>query len=244
MYDRRSKPPSQASTTSPLRDCTRITLRESAITPLCGCTCYMPHNSNMADDITQRSSIGNVYCPKMDIVHTISSQVAIRRRIQTNTNPYGTEANAAGRVGMHMRCANKTSAEWFRRERGTGQIPRKICKKRGICGCCALRRTIKREAREQRSSWHAENSVERVHPRLIRDSPENLFAQCDQNWIGLGQTGAMRVGVRKTTRKFMELHNELSRCALLVHYSDFVYNSQNYVTRKCIKANTNNRRAS
>jgi hypothetical protein len=33
--------------------------------------------------------------------------------------------------------------------------------------------------------------VERVHPRLIRDSPENLFAQCDQNWIGLGQTGAI-----------------------------------------------------
>ena len=32
------------------------------------------------------------------------------------------------------------------------QIPRKICKKRGICGCCALRRTIKRKAREQRSS--------------------------------------------------------------------------------------------
>ena len=55
-------------------------------------------------------------------------------------------------VGMRVRCANKASAEWFRRERGIGQIPRKICKKRGICGCCALRRTIKRKAREQRSS--------------------------------------------------------------------------------------------
>jgi len=56
-------------------------------------------------------------------------------------------------VGMRVRCANKASAEWFRRERGIGQIPRKICRKRGICGCCALRRTIKRKAREQRSSW-------------------------------------------------------------------------------------------
>ena len=55
-------------------------------------------------------------------------------------------------VGMRVRCANKAGAEWFRRERGIGQIPRKICKKRGICGCCALRRTIKRKAREQRSS--------------------------------------------------------------------------------------------
>ena len=55
-------------------------------------------------------------------------------------------------VGMRVRCANKASAELFRRERGIGQIPRKIYKKRGICGCCALRRTIKRKAREQRSS--------------------------------------------------------------------------------------------
>ena len=49
-------------------------------------------------------------------------------------------------VGMRVRCANKASAEFFRRERGIGQIPRKICKKRGICGCCALRRTIKRKS--------------------------------------------------------------------------------------------------
>jgi hypothetical protein len=62
-------------------------------------------------------------------------------------------------VGMRVRCANKASAEWFRRERGIGQIHRKICKKRGISGCCALRRTIKRKAREQRSSWHAEHEV-------------------------------------------------------------------------------------
>ena len=62
-------------------------------------------------------------------------------------------------VGMRVRCANKLSAEWFRRERGIGQNPRKICKKRGIFGCCALRRAIKRKAREQRSSWHAEHEV-------------------------------------------------------------------------------------
>jgi hypothetical protein len=62
-------------------------------------------------------------------------------------------------VRMRVRCANKASAEWFRRERGIGQIPRKICKKRGICGCCALRRTIKRKARKQGSSWHAEHEV-------------------------------------------------------------------------------------
>ena len=36
-------------------------------------------------------------------------------------------------VGMRVRCTNKASAERFRRERGIGQIPRKICKKRGIC---------------------------------------------------------------------------------------------------------------
>ena len=52
-------------------------------------------------------------------------------------------------VGMRVRCANKASAEWFRKERGIGQIHRKFCKKRGICGCCALRRTIKRKAHEQ-----------------------------------------------------------------------------------------------
>ena len=52
-------------------------------------------------------------------------------------------------VGTRVHCANKASAEWFRRGRGMGQIPRKICKKRGICGWCALRRTIKRKAREQ-----------------------------------------------------------------------------------------------
>ena len=45
-------------------------------------------------------------------------------------------------VGMRVRCANNASAEWFRRERSIGQIPRTICKKRGICGCCALHRTI------------------------------------------------------------------------------------------------------
>ena len=55
-------------------------------------------------------------------------------------------------AGMRVHCANKAIAECFRRERGIGQIPRKICKKRGICGCCALRRTIKRKAREQRRS--------------------------------------------------------------------------------------------
>ena len=75
-------------------------------------------------------------------------------------------------VGMRVRCANKASAEWFRRERSIGQIPRTICKKRGICGCCALRRTIKRKAREQRSSWHAECAT-----------PKNssLFANCPRN---------------------------------------------------------------
>ena len=31
-------------------------------------------------------------------------------------------------VGMRVRCANKASAEWLRRERGIGQVPRKICK--------------------------------------------------------------------------------------------------------------------
>ena len=62
-------------------------------------------------------------------------------------------------VGMCLRSANKASAELFRRERGIGQIPRKFRKKRGICGCCALRRTIKRKAREQRSSCHAEHEV-------------------------------------------------------------------------------------
>ena len=36
-------------------------------------------------------------------------------------------------VGMRVQCTNKASADRFRRERGIGQIPRKICKKRGIC---------------------------------------------------------------------------------------------------------------
>jgi len=69
-------------------------------------------------------------------------------------------------VGMRVRCANKASAEWFRRERGIGQIPRKNCKNRGICGCCALRRTIKRKAREQRSSWHAEHEAAQFFSRI------------------------------------------------------------------------------
>ena len=42
-------------------------------------------------------------------------------------------------VRMRVCSANKASAEWFRRERGIGQIPRKKCKKRGICGCCSAR---------------------------------------------------------------------------------------------------------
>jgi len=36
----------------------RLTLRASAISPLCGCTCYTPHHLNMADAIIQSSSIG------------------------------------------------------------------------------------------------------------------------------------------------------------------------------------------
>jgi len=37
-------------------------------------------------------------------------------------------------VGMRERCANTASAEWFRRERGIGQIPRKICKSEVFVG--------------------------------------------------------------------------------------------------------------
>jgi len=33
-------------------------------------------------------------------------------------------------VEISVRCANKTSAECFRRGRGIGQFPRKICKKK------------------------------------------------------------------------------------------------------------------
>jgi hypothetical protein len=48
-------------------------------------------------------------------------------------------------VGMRVRCANKASAECFRRGRGIGEIRREIYKKRGVCGCCELRRTVKRK---------------------------------------------------------------------------------------------------
>ena len=42
-------------------------------------------------------------------------------------------------VGMRVRCANKASAEWFRREMGIGLIsPRKTCKKRGACGAACV----------------------------------------------------------------------------------------------------------
>ena len=90
-------------------------------------------------------------------------------------------------VGMRVRCANKASAEWVRRDRGIGQIPRKICKKRGICGCCALRRTIKRKAREQRSSQHAEHEHE-VHSAevevclLTRKAPNVLPLSHKRLW--------------------------------------------------------------
>ena len=33
-------------------------------------------------------------------------------------------------VGMRVRCANKSCAEWFKREKGIGQFPRKIFKKK------------------------------------------------------------------------------------------------------------------
>jgi len=52
---------------------------------------------------------------------------------RTNTNPNHTEANAAGRSGMRVRCANNASAEIFLRGRGIGQNPRKNYKKRSIC---------------------------------------------------------------------------------------------------------------
>ena len=90
-------------------------------------------------------------------------------------------------VGMRVRCANKASAEWFGRERGIGQLPRKISKKRGICGCCALSRTIKRKAREQRSSWHAEHEVHSAEVKVClsaRKAPIVLPLSHKRLWRG------------------------------------------------------------
>jgi len=59
-------------------------------------------------------------------------------------------------VGMRVRCANKASAEWFRRERDIVQIPRKICKKRGIFELDLIQTWLAHE----RKRYENENGIE------------------------------------------------------------------------------------
>jgi len=75
------------------------------------------------------------------LLHSGTSTSTTRTR--TNANPNGTEANAAGKSG-NARVLRKQSKCGMIQE-GEGHWPNssEICKKRGICGCCALRRTMK-----------------------------------------------------------------------------------------------------
>ena len=74
-------------------------------------------------------------------------------RTRTNTNPNDTEANAAGRSG-NARALRKQSKCGMIQE-GEGHWPnssKKLQKARNLWVLRTLRRTIKRKAREQRSS--------------------------------------------------------------------------------------------
>ena len=63
---------------------------------------------------------------------------ARRTLTRTNTNPNDTEANAAGKRGNWRALRNQSKCGMIQERRGIGQIPRKICKKRGICGIVAI----------------------------------------------------------------------------------------------------------
>jgi len=95
---------------------------------------------------------------------------------RTNTNPNGTEADAAGTSG-NARVLRKQCKCGMIQE-GDGHWPNssKNCKKRGFCECCALRRTIKRKARESKKSLlHAEHEVRLAEVKLclwVRSAPE------------------------------------------------------------------------
>ena len=76
-----------------------------------------------------------------------------RTRTRTNTNPNGTEANAAGRSG-NARALRKQNKCGMIQE-GEGHWPnssKNLQKARNLWVLRTLRRTIKRKAREQRSS--------------------------------------------------------------------------------------------
>jgi hypothetical protein len=73
-----------------------------------------------------------------------------------NTNPNGTEANdAAGRSGNARALRKQGKCGMIQEGEGHWPNSSEILQKARylwVCGCCALRRTIKRKAREQRSS--------------------------------------------------------------------------------------------
>jgi len=76
----------------------------------------------------------------------------IRTRTRANTNPNGTETNAASRSGNARALRKQSKCGMIQEREGHWPNSSKKLQKRGICGYCALRRTIKRKAREQRSS--------------------------------------------------------------------------------------------
>ena len=64
----------------------------------------------------------------LSLILDLAARELARTRTRTNTNPNDTEANAAGRSGNAVRCANKARAECIMRGRGVGQNSRKNCK--------------------------------------------------------------------------------------------------------------------
>ena len=62
-------------------------------------------------------------------------------------------------------------------QEGEGHWPNSsdnLQKKRGICGCCALRRTIKRKVREQRGSCYAEHAEQKDPSSKMRLSARKV----------------------------------------------------------------------
>ena len=97
-----------------------------------------------------------VICHMGSYVRARVPLVRVWTRTRTSTNPNGTAANAAGRSGNARK---QSKCGLIQEGEGHWLNSSENCKKRDICGCCALRRAIKRKEREQRSSWHAEHEV-------------------------------------------------------------------------------------
>ena len=93
-------------------------------------------------------------------------------RTWTNTNTNDTEANAAGRSGNARALRKQCKCGMIQEGEGIGQIPRKFCKKARYLWVLRFRRTIKRKAREQRSSWHAEHKVHSAEVKVCHPVSE------------------------------------------------------------------------